>query len=209
MSKRPQGDSVPERVAGGFSMVEMLIVFAVLAAIAAMAVPTIEQTLRSLRITGDGRTIEDQIALAKMRAAADFTQARFHADLANNSFEIEVCQGKVLPGSCASWTVEGGVQSLSQGVALGLGALGAPPPNTQAVIGQAPACLDSSNASVPNTACVVFNSRGIPVDANGVPTGNDAIYVTDGNAVFGATVSATGLIRLWRSGAQSPGWAQQ
>ena len=33
--------------------------------------------------------------------------------------------------------------------------------------------------TIANTACVVFNSRGIPIDADGRPYGNTAFYVTD------------------------------
>ena len=31
------------------------------------------------------------------------------------------------------------------------------------------------------------------------PTGIDALYVTDGTAVYGVTVAATGMLRLWRT----------
>ena len=83
--------------------------------------------------------------------------------------------------------------------------VGAAPLNTQAPIGQAPPCVTRLGAAIANTSCILFNSRGIPVDsagappAVGAPTGNDAIYLTDGTAVFGVTISATGLIKLWRT----------
>ena len=56
----------------------------------------------------------------------------------------------------------------------------------------------------------MFNSRGIPVDATGAPTAVDALYLTDGTAVYGVTVSATSAIVLWRTlPATSPSWSQQ
>ena len=63
----------------------------------------------------------------------------------------------------------------------------------------------ATGAAIGNTSCILFNSRGIPVDpagappAVGAPTGNDAMYLTDGTAVYGETISATGLIKLWRT----------
>ena len=76
-----------------------------------------------------------------------------------------------------------------------------PPPNTQGLIGQAPLCVDDMGADIPGTACIMFNSRGVPV-GNGpafAPIGTYALYVTDGSAVYGVTIAATGLFRMWRT----------
>ena len=63
---------------------------------------------------------------------------------------------------------------------------------------------------------IVFNSRGVPIGPSGAPTGTeppiatDALYVTDGSAVYGATVSATGMIRLWQTRpTATPTWTLQ
>ena len=53
----------------------------------------------------------------------------------------------------------------------------------------------------------MFAARGIPVDHSGAPIATDALYVTDGSSVYGATVLATGLIRIWRTGATAAQWA--
>ena len=64
--------------------------------------------------------------------------------------------------------------------------------------------------AVANTACMIFNSRGIPVDSTGSPIGIDAVYMTDGTTVYGVTVSATGFVRLWRTNSTStPSWSFQ
>ena len=95
-------------------------------------------------------------------------------------------------------------------MSFSFGVVGTPPSNTQTTIGQAPLCKNDSGADLSNTACVVFNSRGIPIDSTGSPTGNDAIYVTDGIAVYGITVAATGFIRTWQSAyASTPSWTLQ
>jgi hypothetical protein len=96
------------------------------------------------------------------------------------------------------------------------GVVATAPPFTQTPIAQAPNCVTALGVAIANTACILFNSRGIPVDASGAaplvgaPTANDALYLTDGATVYGVTVSATGQIRLWRTNPTSaPSWVQQ
>jgi Tfp pilus assembly protein FimT len=187
----------------------------VIFAIAAMAIPGFISMARSLRIGGDARDINGEVALVKIRAAADFTQARLYADLAAQNFHIETWTKPIPPATNGSWATEGATQSLSQGVTFGFGAIGTPPAGTQAAIGEAPACRNDTGASpgtgnaIANTACIIFNSRGIPVDSTGTPTANDALYVTDGSSVYAATVSATGVIRTWRTDASAAGWMKR
>ena len=73
-------------------------------------------------------------------------------------------------------------------------------------------CQDTASppVDITNTACIIFNSRGIPVDNTGSPTGLDAVYVTDGTSVYGITVAATGFIRTWQTNYSStPSWTLQ
>jgi hypothetical protein len=189
----------------GFSLIEVLIVLIMTITMAAIIVPRTGALFGNLRLSGDARGISNHIALAKMRAAADFTRARLYVDLAAGTYRVERFQKTGVVG----WTTEGGNNALSYKVNLSTGSLTAPPPNTQAAIGQAPPCLDNAGGAIGNTACVVFNSRGIPVDNAGAPTGADAVYITDGTAVYGVTVGATGLIRTWKSGPSTALWVKQ
>ena len=86
-----------------------------------------------------------------------------------------------------------------------------PPPNTQVTIGQSPACTDGVTAAaalVPNTACIIFNSRGLPVDRNGALFPRHAFYVIGQAGVYATTVTATPLIRSWRSQAGAATWTE-
>jgi prepilin-type N-terminal cleavage/methylation domain-containing protein len=186
----------------GFSLLEVLTVLALALIVAAFAIPMVKTIAADMRIGGDVRGIADQIALAKMRAASDFTHARLYTDLNANTYHIEIWQ----KSGGGSWVTEGGTVRLSSGVTLGLAGLSTAPPNTQDTMAQAAACKNGSGAAIADTACVLFNSRGIPVDPTGAPTASDAIYITDGTTVMGATVSAMGLIQTWRSQAQHAGW---
>ena len=109
---------------------------------------------------------------------------------------------------------EGTITPLSLGVTFGFGTVATAPPNTQANIGFSPACrvgLTAATATIGNSSCIVFNSRGLPVDGAGVPFGGHAIYLTDGRAVAGTTVTATPRIRRWSTPAQlaAADWRQR
>jgi prepilin-type N-terminal cleavage/methylation domain-containing protein len=194
----------------GFSLIELLMVVAIMGALAAIAVPMSGSTIRFLKLSGDARELSNAAAVAKMRAAAKFTQSRLYVDITGRAFYVQT-----LDKTTSTWTTEGGSTPLSSSVIFGFGPIADPPPNTQTTIDQAPPCVNMMGSplapvTVANTACIVFNSRGIPVDGTGSPTALDAIYVTDGTAVYGITVAATGFIRTWQSHyTATPTWTLQ
>jgi Tfp pilus assembly protein FimT len=188
-----------------------MIVVGLIGVISAIAVPMMKNTLGDFSLTGDARALSNAVSLAKLRAAATFSQSRVFVDLTDKSYHVETWQ-KAPP----AWVAEGGTRTLSTSVAFGFGVVGTAPPFSQAAIVQASECVTDMGAAIGNTACILFNSRGIPVDpagappAVGSPTGNDAVYLTDGTAVYGVTISATGLIKLWRTfPTATPSWFLQ
>jgi Tfp pilus assembly protein FimT len=202
-AKSVSGD---RRAQAGFTLLQLLTVIAIMGTLAAVAIPMTGNTLSNFRLSGDARKLQNAVSLAKMRAASDFSKARVYADLSTNSFRIEVWRKTGAPG----WTTEGGTTTMYSADSFGFGVVGAPPPNTQVAIGESPQCLNNAGAAIGNTACVVFNSRGIPVDNADAPTGLNGLYVTDGTAVYAVTISATGLIRLWRTLPKAaPAWGLQ
>jgi hypothetical protein len=148
----------------------------------------------------------DLMILAKMRAAADFTHARIYVDTSAQTFHLETWNK-----TTSSWTTEGGTNPLATGNSFSYGSLGTPPSGTQTSIGQAPICqaLAGGTGTISNTACVVFNSRGIPVDSTGAPTANDAVYLTDGTSTYCVTTAATGNFQLWRTDAGAASWKRR
>jgi prepilin-type N-terminal cleavage/methylation domain-containing protein len=193
------------RSARGMSLIETLVVLAVMAVVAGIAAPMVVNALAYFRVSGDARGLSNGISVAKMRAAADFSHVRLYVDLSDKSHHLELWDK-----STSQWTAEGGNTRLSTGVSFSYGALASAPPNTQAAIAQAPQCRTKDGNDIANTACVVFNSRGIPVDATGAPTAVDAFYVTDGSAVYAVTLSATGMVRTWRANSQyGASWSLQ
>jgi prepilin-type N-terminal cleavage/methylation domain-containing protein len=194
------------RAQSGYTVTEMLIVVAIIGLVSAIGIPFTSNTFAMFRLGGDARAIVNGVSVTKMRAAATFSQARLYVDLAARSSRIEVLQ----KGATPAWIAEAGTTVLSIHDNFGFSPAGTAPPNTQTTIAQAPACLTAAGAAIANTACIIFNSRGIPVDTTGAPTGINAIYLTDGITLYSITVSASGQLRLWRAlAAGTPTWVQQ
>lgn len=179
----------------GFSLVEIMAASLVLAILVGFVGLIVGNLAGHYRLSGDARGVSNSVAVAKLRAASLFTQTRLYANISGNSYRIQIYQKTGTPG----WVTEGTSYTLSNGVAFGFGSVTTPPPNSQATIAQAAPCRDDSGNDISGTACVVFNSRGLPVDSTGTPTGIGAFYLTDNNAVFAVTVSATGMLKFWRA----------
>lgn len=184
------------RAERGYSLIELMMGLGIIAVIAGFVIPITDASLRGSRLRGDAAIIRNLVGVAKMRASAQFTRARLRADFGPRTYVLQIWDK-----TANAWVDDGGVNQLSTGVNFGFAALDAPPPNTQVMIQQSPECSNDLTAAqlVADTACVTFNSRGLPVDADGVLYPRHAIYVTGSDAVFATTITTTPLIRFWSS----------
>jgi prepilin-type N-terminal cleavage/methylation domain-containing protein len=213
--KQMTAKSLHKRIERGFTMIEMMVVLTIFIVIGGLAIPRYLSLQRSMRIGGDNRAIAGLTAQAKLRAASDFTHARVYADLNGNTFQMQVWNktggcwvaDTDFSNTCLTYTSgvpSGTVVNLAQGDTFGFGSLTAGPTVGQTTIGQAAQCLDNSGTAIANTACIVFNSRGIPINATTLaPLASGAFYVTNGTVVDGVTVSATGSLQTWSASANA------
>jgi prepilin-type N-terminal cleavage/methylation domain-containing protein len=190
------------RPESGFTLIETLFVVGLIGVISAIAVPMFSNAIANFRISGDARSLSNAVAVAKMRAAANFSRVRIFVDRDEEEFHLQSWDK-----TTSKWITEGGSTFLSTGVDFDYDTVATAPPHTQGTIGQAEACKDDDGNVIGNTSCVIFNSRGTPVDSSYSPTGNDALYITDYTVVYAVTVASTGMIRSWKTPPQAtPAW---
>jgi Tfp pilus assembly protein FimT len=180
----------------GYSLIDLMMVVGLIGVISAIAIPISDTSLKTNRLKGDADAVRNLVGLAKMRASSRFTRARVFVDLSTNSYGLQV-----FDKTAGAWVNDGATARTSTGVAFGFGTLAAPPPNTQVNIAMSPTCTGGLTAAgaIANTACITFNSRGLPVDAAGVLFARHALYLRGDIGVFATTVTSTPLIRFWSS----------
>jgi Tfp pilus assembly protein FimT len=188
----------------GISVLQLLVTCAVMGIVAAAALPATQRTLTEMRISGDARALHNSISLARMRASSRYTRERIYVDLTTGAYQLQYWDK-----AASDWVNEPGTVSLSKGVTFDTGGATQPPPNTQSSIGQSVSCTTKTGATIQGTACITFNSRGIPIDASGNVYGNSALYLTNGGTAYVITLSATPLVRLWSARAGTSNWMQR
>src|SRR3989442_11642203 len=155
MDRKAESTDVSRK--SGFTLLELIIVLFISLVITGIAIPRFVQTMRNLRLAGDGRNIAETLGLAKLRAAADFTDARAYFDFGTGTYRVDVwdknascwrpdvfgaaCLG---PGGGPGGGAVPGM-NLSANVTFGFpGAVGAPPPTVGGAITQAPPCRNGA-----------------------------------------------------------------
>lgn len=200
------GVSTRVRPDSGFSAVELLVAVAIFGSIAAIAVPMSGGMVDDIRLRGDAQGLSSAVALTKMTGAARFTRARLRINQAAGTYRVETWQTTGTPG----WVADAGEQQLSPGGLFGAGPVATPPPQSQQAVAQPAACLDADGAAIAGTSCVIFNSRGAPVSALGVPMTAQVLYTRGPTGVFGIVIGATGQMQVWRTTGTANGtWQQQ
>jgi prepilin-type N-terminal cleavage/methylation domain-containing protein len=191
----------------GYSLVEIMAAMAVLGVLGAFTVPMVSSAASGVKLRDHANAIADLIGLAKLRATSEFSRSRVYVDLAAESYVIQIWDADA--DEDGDWVNEQAPVSLPVGIDFGWGKLDDPPPNTQDDLAFAPACVDEDGEDIDKTACIMFNSRGIPIDKDNSPVGGNAFYLTDGTGVRAVTVTATPLIRRWWASAGAANWIRE
>jgi prepilin-type N-terminal cleavage/methylation domain-containing protein len=188
----------------GYSLIEIMAAISVLAVLSGFAVPMVESTTTGIKLRDQANSIADLLGLAKLRAASQFSRARLYVDLGKESYVLQIWDT-----ATGDWVDEQAAVELPTGIDFGWGDVDEPPPNTQVALAFAQPCLDKDGDAIDKSACIMFNSRGIPIDQDNSPLGGNAFYLTDGTGVRAVTVTATPLIRRWWSSANTANWVRQ
>jgi Tfp pilus assembly protein FimT len=188
----------------GFSAIELLIVCAIAGLIAAMAIPASKGMVDEFSLSGDAHGVSNSLALARLTAAANFTRTRLYVDRLTNRYRLEQWNK-----GAVAWQAVGGDSPLGANTTFSSGAITVPPPNSQVAVAQPTACLTAAGAAIGNTSCVIFNSRGVPIDSTGVPTATAVIYLSGPTAVYGVVIGTTSQLAMWRISPTGATWNQR
>lgn len=180
----------------GFSIVELLVVLAIVSIMAAFAIPTLSG-LQQYRVQNDARSISGQITQARMRASAYFARAEILCTTSTRTCVIETEKN----GDTAFTTETTSTIVLSAGVSFAI-----PSGVTVGVGGQSSATPTQGSTSVTppfGTIAVTFNSRGLPVNRSTTTTSSlvtdYAIYLKDTKSQsFAIAVDASGTPSIYR-----------
>jgi prepilin-type N-terminal cleavage/methylation domain-containing protein len=171
----------------GFSMLELLIVMVVIVVVAAIGIPSLRNTMASYRGSAAVQGIAAQLAVGKMRAAAQFTRSRITLDTGTNTYRREIYDK-----TTSMYQLEGGIQGLGNSVSFGYGGISAPA---------------GGQTTIAQSTEIIFNSRGIPVDTAGVPVSTYAVYLNNDERFYAVTINSVGQIATWKY--SGSGWIPQ
>src|SRR5687767_7554362 len=105
----------------GFSMIELIIVVTVILVLGLVAGPSLSKTMATYRGSAAISGVAGQLALSKMRAAADFTRTKLAIDTANGTWVRQIYDK-----TAAAYVTEGGTQYLPRNVSFGYGSITTP-----------------------------------------------------------------------------------
>lgn len=174
----------------GFTLTELAFIVGLCGLATAVSIPILNTSLRSWQLGADARNIVTTLTYAKLRSTSQMTHYQLLFDLAGNKWSLQKYNR-----STASFDLEGATTGLSSGMAhSGI--------SFQSTSGSAPSGFPTTSS-----AFIRFNSRGIPIDAAGIPTISNVVYLSDGRTNYAVTVSLTGKVQLWKY--KSSQWISQ
>jgi prepilin-type N-terminal cleavage/methylation domain-containing protein len=165
----------------GFSLIELAVVMAIVAIMAAVTVPTISSTMRNLKSMTDARSIATALTVAKLKATSQLTRYQLVLDLPNNRWRMEKFNK-----ATAQYEIDGAITPLStedSGYRVAF----------RTASTSAPTGFSTSSSNL-----IRFNSRGIPINTSGATVADTAIYLQDPDNSYAITVSLSGKIQLWQ-----------
>jgi len=173
----------------GFSLIELSVLLGMAAVLAAFAVPSLNNSMRSMQLLSDARSISTSMTYAKQSAMTQLTHYRLSFTLDRNEWFVEK-----LNRSSGTFEQQQDVNVLSRGVA------------TSGIAFKSISATAPAGFAAASSAAARFNSRGLPVDGSGNIT-PAIVYLSNADQDFAVSVSLAGKIQVWKR--QNHQWTAQ
>jgi Tfp pilus assembly protein FimT len=162
----------------GFSLVELSVLLGAMAILAAMAIPMLSSSMRSMQLASDARSVASTMTYAKLSAASLTTRCRLTFDIDNSQWKLE----RRNPAT-GNYELQDAINQLSRGIA------------------HSGIIFKSNSSSAPpgfpnnSSTVITFSSRGTLIE----PTeGIGIVYLSDDANDYAITSSTSGKVQIWR-----------
>ncbi len=163
----------------GFSLVELSILLAMTAVLAAIAIPQLTSAMRSMQLNSDARSVASTMTYAKLGAASLTTRSRLTFDIDNSQWKLE----RRNP-STGDYELQGAINQLSTGVA------------NSGIVFKSNSDTAPSGFPTASSTVITFSSRGTLITPS---AGIGIVYISDNTEDYAVTVSASGKVQIWRN----------
>jgi Tfp pilus assembly protein FimT len=166
----------------GFSLVELTILLALTAVVAAFSIPMLTSGMRSMQLASDARSIATTMTYAKLTASSQLDRYRLTFDFSNNRWRLgkynqsEDDYDLLQESAISSGIANSGIQLLSA-----------------SRDGSHPGDFASTSSDT-----ITFSSRGTPVASDGPGAISGIVYLSDGNNDYAVSASISGKVQVWR-----------
>jgi Tfp pilus assembly protein FimT len=160
----------------GFSMVELSMLLAMIALLTAFSVPVLTDSMKSMRLVSEARSIATTLTYAKLSAITKMNPHRLTFNIAGNEWKLERYNRSTL-----SWELQNTVNKLEDGVA-----------NSQIAFKTSSSPSPATEFGTTSSNIITFNSRGTPDEQDSI------IYLSNDDQDYAVSVSLPGKIQLWK-----------